>query len=67
VLAEELGGVEGIDSAYLFGSWAARYAGEAGRPPADLDVPVIGATDRDELDRPATSPRSGLVFRRGSW
>ena len=50
VLAEELAGVEGIESAYLYGSWAARYAGEAGRPPADLDVMVIGAPDRDELD-----------------
>jgi DNA-binding transcriptional ArsR family regulator len=38
VLAEELEGVEGIEQAYLFGSWAARYTGEAGRPPADLDV-----------------------------
>jgi predicted nucleotidyltransferase len=50
VLAEELQDVEGIERAYLFGSWAARYAGEAGRPPADLDVLVIGAPDRDELD-----------------
>lgn len=50
VLAEELVDVEGIDRAYLFGSWAARYAGEAGRPPADLDVLVIGDPERDELD-----------------
>jgi len=50
VLAEELERVEGIERAYLFGSWAARYSGEAGRPPADLDVLVIGAPDRDELD-----------------
>jgi predicted nucleotidyltransferase len=50
VLAEELGGVAGIERAYLFGSWAARYAGEPGRAPADLDVLVIGAPDRDELD-----------------
>jgi len=50
VLAEELEGVGGIEDAYLFGSWAARYAGEAGRPPADLDVLVIGDPDRDELD-----------------
>jgi hypothetical protein len=41
--AEELEGVEGIEKAYLFGSWAARYAGEAGRAPADLDVLVIDA------------------------
>jgi hypothetical protein len=50
VLAEELSGVPGIDSAYLFGSWAARYAGQKGRPPADLDVLVIGVPDRDALD-----------------
>lgn len=50
VLAEELAGIEGIEAAYLFGSWAARYTGEAGRPPADLDVLVIGAPDRDDLD-----------------
>jgi predicted nucleotidyltransferase len=50
VVAEEFDGVEGIEEAYLFGSWAARYAGEAGRAPADLDVLVIGAPDRDELD-----------------
>ena len=50
VLAEELEGVEGIEEAYVFGSWAARYAGEAGRSLADLDLLVIGAPDRDELD-----------------
>ena len=61
VLAEELEGVEGIDRAYLFGSWAARYAGEAGRPPADLDVLVIGAPDRDELDDAAQRAASRLA------
>jgi predicted nucleotidyltransferase len=50
VFAEELSTVPGIESAYLFGSWAARYAGQEGRPPADLDVLVIGAPDRDALD-----------------
>jgi predicted nucleotidyltransferase len=53
VLAEELAAVNGIEAAYLFGSWAARYAGEEGRPPADLDVLVIGTPDRDELDEAA--------------
>jgi hypothetical protein len=62
VLAEELGGVEGIERAYLFGSWAARYAGEAGRPPADLDVLVIGVPDRDELDD-AAQRASGRLAR----
>lgn len=50
VLADELADVHGIESAYLFGSWAARYAGQQGRPPADLDLLIIGAPDRDALD-----------------
>jgi predicted nucleotidyltransferase len=50
VLADELVDVPGIENAYLFGSWAARYAGQEGRPPADLDVLVIGTPDRDALD-----------------
>jgi predicted nucleotidyltransferase len=50
VLADELACVPGIESAYLFGSWAARYAGQEGHPPADLDVLVIGTPDRDALD-----------------
>ena len=53
VLAEGLAGLEGVESAYLFGSWAARYAGQEGRAPADLDVLVIGHPDRDELDEAA--------------
>jgi predicted nucleotidyltransferase len=50
VLAEELAGLDGVRDAYLFGSWAARYAGEHGRPPVDVDVLVIGEPDRDALD-----------------
>jgi predicted nucleotidyltransferase len=50
ILADELADVPGIEDAYLFGSWAARYSGQEGRPPADLDVLVIGAPDRDALD-----------------
>ena len=61
VLAEELEGVAGIEKAYLFGSWAARYVGEAGRPPADLDVLVIGAPDRDELDDAAQRAEGRLA------
>jgi DNA-binding transcriptional ArsR family regulator len=50
VLAEELDGVGGIVSALVFGSWAARYAGQGGvRPVGDIDVLVLGAPDRDAL------------------
>jgi hypothetical protein len=33
VLAEALARLDGIEAAYLFGSWAARYAGQEGRAP----------------------------------
>jgi DNA-binding transcriptional ArsR family regulator len=49
VLGELLGRVDGVDQAYVYGSWAARYAGEAGPPPHDIDVLVVGAADEDDL------------------
>lgn len=49
VLAEHLGGVEGIVFADIFGSWAARYHGESGPAPADIDLLVVGRPDRDDL------------------
>ena len=42
VLATELSKVDGVEQAYLYGSWAARYSGEPGSDPADLDVIVVG-------------------------
>jgi DNA-binding transcriptional ArsR family regulator len=49
VLADLLPPVEGVDEAYIYGSWAARYAGEAGPPPRDVDVLVVGDADEDDL------------------
>jgi predicted nucleotidyltransferase len=49
LLSERLRCVARIDDAYLFGSWARRYQGEAGPPPADIDVVVIGNPDVDEI------------------
>ena len=50
ILAAALRGVTGIDRAYIFGSWAARHAGQRGpRPVADIDVLVLGEPDRDQL------------------
>jgi predicted nucleotidyltransferase len=62
VIADEFADVRGIESAYLFGSWAARYAGQEGRPPADLDVLVIGTPDRAVLDD-AAQRASGRLAR----
>ncbi len=60
VIAEEFASVGGIEGIYLFGSWAARYAGASGRSPADLDVLVIGRPDRDEVDDAAERARQRL-------
>ena len=50
VLAEALRPVGGITAAYVYGSWAARHAGQAGqRPVGDIDVLVLGDPDRDRL------------------
>ena len=50
VLAAALRPVEGITAAYIYGSWAARHEGQAGkRPVGDIDVLVLGEPDRDQL------------------
>jgi DNA-binding transcriptional ArsR family regulator len=49
VLGELLSPVEGVDEAYVYGSWAARYAGEPGPLPRDVDVMVVGEADEDDL------------------
>lgn len=50
VLADVLEPVEGISAAYIYGSWAARHAGQPGqRPVGDIDVLVLGTPDRDHL------------------
>ena len=32
----------GVEEAYIYGSWAARYDGDPGATPADVDVLVVG-------------------------
>ena len=50
VLADVLGLVAGISAAYIYGSWAARHAGQPGqRPVGDIDVLILGTPDRDQL------------------
>lgn len=43
VIAEETMGIHGVAEVLIFGSWAARYKGVPGPPPADIDVLVIGS------------------------
>jgi DNA-binding transcriptional ArsR family regulator len=49
LLTEALSGLEGVCEAYIYGSWAARYRGEPGPPPGDVDVLVVGSPDPDAL------------------
>lgn len=49
VLKALLEPVVGVEEAFIFGSWAARYAEQPGAVPGDIDVMVIGSADRDEL------------------
>lgn len=49
ILGEALAGIRGVDEAYVYGSWAARYRGEAGPAPRDVDVLVVGEADDDDL------------------
>jgi predicted nucleotidyltransferase len=49
VLSDLLSGVSGAEQAYIYGSWAARYLGEPGRVPHDVDVLVIGTANENDL------------------
>lgn len=49
VLPPFLQRIAGIDEAYVYDSWAARYANQSGPPPRDIDVLVVGSADDDEL------------------
>lgn len=42
----------------IYGSWAARYAGEPGPPPRDVDLLIVGDVDEDDLaDRARAAER----------
>lgn len=60
VLSDLLAGVEGITHAFIYGSWAARYTGEPGPVPGDVDVLVVGTADPDDLDEIARAAQHRL-------
>jgi hypothetical protein len=60
VLNDLLAGVEGITHAFIYGSWAARYLGEPGPIPGDVDVLVVGTADPDDLDEIARAAQNRL-------
>lgn len=46
LLRDALANVTGVERALIFGSFAARSAGEPGRSPNDIDVLIVGAPER---------------------
>lgn len=57
VLRELLAPVDGVEEAYVFGSWAARRRGTPGGPPQDVDVLVVGPVDVADVAEVSTEAR----------
>lgn len=51
VLRGLVAGLSGLDHAYIYGSWAARYQGVQGVDPGDIDVLLVGDFDRSEAHK----------------
>jgi DNA-binding transcriptional ArsR family regulator len=49
VVADEFAGLDGAKEVLIFGSWAARYQQQPGKPPNDVDVLVIGHPRREDV------------------
>jgi DNA-binding transcriptional ArsR family regulator len=61
VIAEEFGDLA-ADVILIFGSWAARYHGDPGPPPHDIDVLLVGDLDRDGAYDAAARAEQRLGF-----
>ncbi len=59
VIGEEFA-IDGAQQVVIFGPWAARYAGEAGPPPRDIDVLIVGKVDRADVYEAADRARARL-------
>lgn len=51
-LCAALAPIDGVEAAFVFGSWAARMEGEPGPFPADVDVLVVGTVSRLDVFEP---------------
>jgi DNA-binding transcriptional ArsR family regulator len=60
VIADEFAGLEDVVLVAIFGSWAARYEGQRGQPPNDVDVLVVGTPDRIAMYTAADRAQSRL-------
>ncbi len=71
-LEQALCGHAGVEAAYIGGSWAARFNGENGAFPHDIDVIVVGSLDRDAVTDVLVDSLAGIghdaqvIFRSAS-
>ncbi len=61
VIREEFAGIPAVGVA-IYGSWAARYHGVAGPPPADVDVLVVGEPSRADIYDAADAAEQRIGF-----
>lgn len=55
VLPIALAGVDGLEKAYIYGSWAARLKRQRGPEPKDVDLILVGYMNRIEASRAAST------------
>lgn len=74
IIGDEFADLVGAEQIIIFGSWAARYAGQPGPPPNDIDVLVIGDTSRlevfdaaDRAERRLGRPVNPVQTRPARW
>lgn len=60
LLRTAIGQLAGIQYAFIYGSWAARYTGRTGPAPADIDLMIIGSPDPAELHTALTPVETQL-------
>jgi DNA-binding transcriptional ArsR family regulator len=60
VVGDEFADIAGARLVLVFGSWAARFHGEPGPPPHDVDVLVVGEPDRGAVYRAADRAQERL-------
>lgn len=73
-VADEFHGLPDVDAVAIYGSWAARYHGQQGPPPNDIDVLVIGQPDRgavyaaaDRVQQRLSLPVNPTICGRERW
>ncbi len=49
LLEESLRGIDGIERAFIYGSWAKRYSGLSGGVPRDIDLGIVGSIKTDDI------------------